>query len=163
MIPPFCYLIFRLNLQRQIQAVIEQELEGSEYYLVDVVGKENKGKMQFLIDGDQGISIEKCSEISRKVSRYIDEHDLGKEKFIYEISSPGADRPLKLIRQYPKHIGRDLEVKRTNGEITDGELLEVNDDHILLETAGEKKKEKIQVQIMIDEIVESKVRISFKK
>ena len=152
-----------MTLLQQIEQVIRQELVGSEFYLVDVIGKDHKGKMQFLLDGDEGISIEKCSEISRKVSRYIDEHDLGNERFIYEISSPGVDRPLKLMRQYPKHIGRNLEVKVKEGDIIDGKLLEVNDDHILLETAGEKKKEKKQVQINTDDILESKVKISFKK
>ena len=118
--------------------------------------------MQFLIDGDNGITIDKCSEISRAVSRYIDENDLGNEKFIYEISSPGVDRPLKLIRQYPQHIGRELEVKLKNGEIVDGLLLDVDKEMLKLEVPGNKKKEVLNKEIAIDDIDQSKVLISFK-
>jgi len=152
-----------VTLIQQIEQLITRELEGSDYYLVAVVGKEDKGKMQFLLDGDNGVSIEKCTEISRKVSRYIDENDLGSEKFIYEISSPGVERPLLMMRQYPKHVGRELAVKLASQEVIDGKLLSVEKDHILLETAGEKKKETKQVQVLVDEILESKVKISFKK
>lgn len=162
-IPPFYYSKTSMTLLQEIEQVIQDKLAGSEYYLVDVVGKDNKGKMQFLIDGDNGISIDKCSEISRTVSRYIDENELGEEKFIYEISSPGVDRPLKSLRQYPQHVGRGLAVKLNDGEIVEGTLLKVNGESIALEVKGEKKKETKTIEINTDDIHESKVKISFKK
>jgi ribosome maturation factor RimP len=162
-IPPFYYKKTGVTLLQEIEQLIEDRLFGTEYYLVDVLGKDDRGKMQFLIDGDSGINIDKCSEISRAVSRYIDENELGDEKFIYEISSPGVDRPLKNIRQYPQHIGRNLEVKITTGSIVDGKLLSVVDKTIQLEVAGEKKNEKKKLDIIISDIEQSKVKISFKR
>jgi ribosome maturation factor RimP len=162
-IPPFYYSKTSMTLLQEIESVIQAKLTDTDYYLVDIVGKDNAGKMQFLIDGDQGVSIEKCAEISRAVSRYIDENELGEEKFLYEISSPGVDRPLKIMRQYPKHVGRTLAVKMTNDEIVEGKLLEVGEEAIQLEVAGEKKKETKNIEINVGDIHEAKVKISFKK
>src|SRR5690606_5171543 len=123
-----------MELLDVITAYAREATEGTAYFVVDVhAGKVNRN-ISILIDGDEGISIEKCSEISRQISRRIDE-ELGEDTaaFTMEVSSPGADRPLKLERQYPKHIGRSLRFVDSEGKTREGVLTGVKNGEIILQ------------------------------
>ena len=91
------------------------------------VGADNAIKV--VLDGDNGISLNDCMEISRAV-----EHNLDREEndFALEVTSAGATAPLELPRQYQKNVGRTLEVQ-SEGKKIEGKLTEVKDDGITLE------------------------------
>ena len=117
--------------------------------------------MQVLVDGDDGISIDTCAKLSRKISEEIE--GLIEGKFTLEVSSPGVDYPLSSIRQYRKNIGRRLKVTNLEDFNLKGRLQEVSDDGILL--LQEKKKgnktESIKHQIPFTEIKKTTVLIEF--
>jgi ribosome maturation factor RimP len=149
-----------------IKTLAETEVEGTPYFVVDVVGGDRSRKIQVLLDGDEGISIEQCSKISRAISKVVDDEEFEADAFILEVSSPGADKPLKHIRQYAKHVGRSLEIETGETNIT-GKLTTVNEDSIVVEptlTKKEKKEKKVAepVEIQLSEIVKSPVVLSFK-
>ena len=79
-----------------------------------------------------------------------------------EVSSPGVEKPIKLIRQLPKHIGRKIRVRPQDEEIPEftGTLLEINDGVLSVEVK-EKRKEKEIREIRFDEVAETKIIISF--
>ena len=59
------------------------------------------------IDGDQGVSIERLVYYNRKLYKEIEESGLYPDgNFSLEVSSPGLDEPLKMLRQYQKNVGR---------------------------------------------------------
>jgi ribosome maturation factor RimP len=110
-------------------------------------------KVTVYLDGDQGISIGRCSKISRWLEAYLDESKLIGEKYRLDVSSPGVSRPLQSPRQYPQHIGRTLTVVGKSPEFGfEGTLAEVSPTGIVLEREekiapeGKKKKELVVVR-----------------
>ena len=152
-----------MGTKQIILDLIEAELEGTDLFVVKTNSNEFESNMQFYIDGVDGVGISECAKIGRRVSAQLDEMELVTDKYRYEISSPGADKPLTDIRQYHKHKGRTLDVSLGDGTLLSGELTEVNDAAIELNVVIDKKK-KINKKQTIDfkDIECSIVQISFK-
>ncbi len=129
-----------------------------ELFLVDVKVKGNSGNQKVLVfvDGDNGISIDQCSQISRFIGGEIEEEELIDGKYTLEVSSPGLEFPIILLRQYQKNIGRELEVETNDGVKVEGKLSLVNNEAIELTIKNESKS------LKFEEIKQSKVKVSFK-
>ncbi len=155
-----------MDIKKRILDLVDAEIEGTNLFLVECMGSEESGKIQILLDGDEGVSIDACVALSRKISRVIDEEEEG-DAFRLEISSPGVDRPLQLPRQYVKHIGRAFEIQLAEKTIK-AELLEVNQEEIKVQELKEQKQKHLKdakgeiLDIPFAEIVSSKVIVSFK-
>lgn len=145
--------------EKRIKVIAEQAIEGIEdLFIVDVKVKGNSGNQKVLVfvDGDEGISIDQCSQISRHVGNSMEEEDFMSGKYTLEVSSPGLDHPIVLHRQYVKNVGRVLDIETLDGGKVDGKLLKVNSDAIEIDLNGENQS------IKIEEIKQSKVKVSFK-
>ncbi|MEQ8906899.1 ribosome maturation factor RimP [Ekhidna sp.] len=145
--------------ERKIRTLAEKAIsESDELFIVDVKVKGNSGNQKVLVfvDGDNGISIDACSKISRMVGAEMEEEDFMPGKYTLEVSSPGLDYPLTLHRQYVKNVGRSLVVETLEGTNIEGELLKVGKDEIFLKGPAEKRS------IKFEEIKQSKVKVSFK-
>jgi ribosome maturation factor RimP len=156
-------LLLHMDIISSIKQWTEAALEEG-YFLVEAEQKPGSKKISVFIDGDTGVNIETCRLISKVLSEQLDELDYGDGAYYLEVSSPGVDRPLVLQRQYPKHVGRELQVKLTgNNEIT-GKLKEVTTEGIVLLLKDKKKgyKEAAEKAILFKEVKESNVLISFK-
>ncbi|MCK5704350.1 MAG: ribosome maturation factor RimP, partial [Cyclobacteriaceae bacterium] len=103
-------------------------------------------KIQVFIDGDQSVDVDECSRISRKLSDELEERDIIEGRYVIEVSSPGVDKSLKFIRQYPKHIGRELEVVTIDKKKYQGKLLSVIDKEIEISIKSNKVKKKLNSQ-----------------
>jgi ribosome maturation factor RimP len=155
-----------MDLKGRIEELVEGRLQGSEYFLVNVViaGGKSVPKIIVWLDGDAGVSIDKCAEVSRWLSKRIEDDNLIESAYTLEVSSPGIDQPLKLFRQYKQHLGRNLKVSLTNGSTKTGKLEEVKENSIVLtETVKGKKKENLNPVTEIDtkDIEKAFVLISF--
>ena len=127
------------------------------------VGGDNAIKI--VLDGDKGVSLNDCMEISRAV-----EHNLDREEadFSLEVTSAGATAPLELPRQYHKNVGRSLEVRTEGGKI-EGKLTAVSEDGIVLEWKSREPKPvgkgkhtvNKREEIAFPEIQEAKVILKF--
>ena len=97
---------FCMTIETQVQAV-ERMVEGlvaddPQYFLVEVKIRPTNNVKVFL-DGDKGISIEKCISYNRQLYKMLESSGLfPADDFSLEVSSPGLDEPLKLMRQYHK-------------------------------------------------------------
>ena len=134
-----------------------------QYFLVDLKIKPTNNIKLFL-DGDQGITIEKCISINRALYKQLEESGLfPNDDFSLEVSSPGLDEPLKLHRQYLKNKGRLVEILMKDGRKIEGKLLEVNEEDLVVEeTRGKnKKKEVLQHQFLLNDIKSTKLQIVF--
>ncbi|MEQ9401987.1 MAG: ribosome maturation factor RimP [Cyclobacteriaceae bacterium] len=147
------------NLEKRI-ADIANEIIGfdQKLFLVDVIVKGNVGnqKVLVLIDGDEGVNIDDCSKISREIGPILEEGDFMPGKYLLEVSSPGLDHPIRLMRQYKKNVGRKVEVETLEGEKIKGEIVIVENETITL------KMEKEVRNIRFSEINQSKIEVSFK-
>lgn len=149
---------------QKIEALLQQLLaEEPELYIVRVKIKPTSN-IKVYIDGDNGVNIEKCVRINRKLYKLIEEAAFYPEgDFSLEVSSPGLDEPLLLKRQYSRHVDRFVEVVFTDGSIKEGKLLQVADSDIIIEeTTGKGKKAVVQqVVIPFENIKTTTVQIKF--
>jgi len=151
-------------LLQKIEQLVTQLLSSEpEYFLIEVKVKPTNN-IKVYIDGDKGISIEKCVYFNRLLYKKIDEAGLFPAgDFSLEISSPGVDKPLKLHRQYLKNIGRNVEVSFNDGSKKEGKLLQATNQDIILEQINGKGKkvEKQQLVIPFSNIKTTTVQIQF--
>jgi ribosome maturation factor RimP len=138
-------------------------VDDPSYFLVEIKVKPTNNVKLFL-DGDQGVTIEKCISWNRALYRKIEEENLYPDgNFSLEVSSPGVDEPLKMLRQYKKNVGRSVEVIMKDGIKIAGKLIDVSDEAITVEeTKGKnKKKEVIQHQFQFDQIKSTTIQTVF--
>ncbi|PZP51861.1 MAG: ribosome maturation factor [Pseudopedobacter saltans] len=137
--------------------------DDTQYFLVSIKIKPTNNVKVYL-DGDNGITIEKCIQINRKMAAAIEETGiLPSDNFSLEVSSPGIDSPLVLHRQYVKNKGRLLEVTLTDEAEILGKLIEVTEQNIVLEVTSGKGKKAVteQKEIPFDQIKKAVVQIQF--
>lgn len=158
---PF-FLTIILTIKDLITRIINEELEKTDTFLVGVDTNQAETDLKFFIDGTEGVSIQLCTKLSRKISGILDEEYTEDTPIRYEISSPGVDQPLVDIRQYPQHLGRDLEVTLAEDEILTGDLVAVGGNDITLSLLVSKHKKEERV-ILLENIIKSTVKISFKR
>ena len=134
-----------------------------EYFLVEVkINPTNNVKV--FLDGDKGISIEKCVQCNRALYKKMEEgHVFPSDDFSLEVSSPGLDQPLKLLRQYKKNIGRLIDVVLIDGAKKAGRLIGLSEDGIILEeTKGKNKKREVANHaILFNDIKTTTIQIVF--
>jgi ribosome maturation factor RimP len=156
-----------MNIEKKVAELVEEkitEIERPDLFLVSANLLPN-GMLIILVDGDNGIGIAECVQISRYVGFKLEEEDVIKTAYNLEVSSPGIDTPLTMPRQYTKNIGRNLAIKMADGSKREGKLSSLTEDAVIIEEQTKqkgKKAEIIESVIPIDQITETKVLISFK-
>ena len=102
-----------MDLQRKIKELAASFLHPIGAFIVDIqiVQSEQQKVVQLYVDTDTGITIGQCSELSRQLSTALELQDVIPGSYILEVSSPGLRKPLKLLRQYRKNIGRQFRVR----------------------------------------------------
>ncbi len=144
-------------------AIEELLATDSSYFLVEVSIKPIN-IIKIFIDGDQGVSINKCVQLNRALYKKIEEAAwFSPGGGSLEVSSPGIDKPLAILRQYHKNIGRQVEVVQNDGSILLGLLTTVTDNNIILQIQEGKGKKAIQKEISIsfNNIKTTTVQIQF--
>jgi len=160
-----------MTIKEHLGILLDPMLEEGNIFLVDIIIKPSKvsQKITILIDSDEGITIQECTSISRRLAKQLEELEVFTEPYTLEVSSPGLDQPLILTRQYLKNIGRNLKVTLKTGEAVSGTLIEANEEAIRLQLPMPKKKSKVPVDeasllkdISLTDISKAMIEISFK-
>jgi ribosome maturation factor RimP len=154
-----------MTLDTQIQAIqkLIEPLLVDDIFLVDIKIKPTNNYKVF-IDADGGLGIEKCTKINRALYRQIEETGLHIDgNFSLEVSSPGIDEPLKLIRQYTKNIGRFVEIVLADGTLKEGKLLAANESQVTIEHTVGKGKKAVTTNVAVNftDIKQTTVQIKF--
>ena len=154
-----------MTAETNIQTIenLLEPLLVDDIFLVSIKVKPTNNYKIYL-DADSGLGIEKCIKINRALYKKIEEMGMYPEgDFSLEVSSPGVDEPLKLLRQYKKNIGRNVEVTGNDDEKKEGILKEVTEEAITIEhTEGKGKKAVIlNTVISFTDIKQTKVLIKF--
>jgi ribosome maturation factor RimP len=159
--------IHTMDTKSTIEKLLAELIQDPNYFLVDVIvsGSGAKTKISVLIDGDQGIDIDYCASISRKLGQLLEEQEIMQDAYILEVSSPGIDYPLQSVRQYQKNIGRELKISLNDGKEHKGVLVAVNEREVkILEKVKEKGKKITEAEtvFLLNDIKKTKVLVSFK-
>lgn len=148
-----------------IAEIVQKNFPDDSYFLVDIKiqGSGGKEKIVILVDGDNGISIDTCSSISRAVSNALDGMDIFDGEYTLEVSSPGIDFPLKSVRQYRKNQGKQIMIVFHDNKNLRGELVRVDDQGVgIKKERGSKKESSSEIYIPYNEIKKSKILVTFK-
>lgn len=153
------FVCIRMKKQ-QIYSKIEEIVQASDFLLVDTVirGSEKDPVIEVFIDSVNGVSAEECADISRKLNDYLNDEVTINQSYRLDVSSPGIDRPLKFLEQFPKNINRKFKVKYNSTDSTsefEGKLKSVNNNQLLFNVEEE------EVVIDFAQVVSAKVLISF--
>lgn len=147
-----------------IENFLNQYLEDQpEVFIVEV--KISAGNtISVFADADNGITIDRCTKMNRALYNYLEENEIyPNNDFAIEVSSPGVEEPLLLLRQYKKNVGRTVEVETTEGNVLTGKLTAVNDEEITIESKegkGNKTTTKTS-NILLNQVKHTKVLVTF--
>lgn len=147
-----------MNNTQRIRSLLEDLFAGgplSDCFVIDVTQKGTRSVTVF-IDSDTGVTFDKCTQVSRYLEKHMDEEKMYGGDYVLDVSSPGAERPLVLWRQYPRHKGRNLMVTLKDGTTSEGTLTEVGLESITLQP---EKAETLNIPF--SEIDKSLVQIRF--
>lgn len=148
--------------EKQVVRLVEEFLQGTDKFLVEVTVR-HANVITVFIDGDNRISLEDCRRVNRYLEQYLNRET---EDFELTVSSAGLDRPLKLLRQFKKRIGSEIEVVSIANNKTCGTLLTAGEDGIEIEQEiriSKKEKEKKKAYFPFKEIRTVKEVINIKK
>jgi len=154
-----------MAFKEKVKEVLSVALaEYPELFLIDMTITDSY-KIIVTLDGDNGVQLQDCINISRAVENNLDREE---QDFALEVASAGVSLPLKLVRQYKKNIGRTLKIK-TSSQTIEAKLLEVSDENITVEWSSRepkkigKGKETVlhNEKIAYSDIIEATVTITF--
>ena len=138
----------------EVRVVVQPIVDEQNLELVDMEFLK-EGKNWFLrnyIDKPGGIDIEECALISEKVSEALDaiDPDPIPQAYFLEVSSPGAERPLKTEADMQNAIGKYVHLsfyQAIDGEkFYEGTLKEVNDDSVVLTIRIKTRTKDIEIE-----------------
>lgn len=151
--------------KEHILNIANDHLKNSQVFVTGIrIGSDNQ--INLFIDGDQGVTIKDCVELSRLIEENLDRN---KNDFALDVSSHGAATPLIMPRQYTKHIGRNFEIKLIDDTKREGVLISSNDTEIKIESTSRENKPvgKGKITVVKEEVIkynqikESKVKLKY--
>jgi ribosome maturation factor RimP len=114
---------------------------GYELYDLALTGTGGHTTLRVRIDRPEGVTLDDCERVSKSLSALLDQADPLPSRYDLEVSSPGAERPLRNLEEYRRFIGRRANVRYRMGEteqVAEGRLTAVSDQMIELQL-GEGK------------------------
>jgi ribosome maturation factor RimP len=129
----------RARLRDLIEPVVVAEGLDLEDVAVSRMGR--RYLVRVTVDADGGIGHDELSDISRAVSRGLDEAeerdgDLTPDSYTLELSSPGIDRPLTLPRHWHRNVGRLVAVRAGGRQVT-GRVVATDEHGVSLDVNGQ--------------------------
>jgi ribosome maturation factor RimP len=124
--------------------LFEPVVSGMGYDLIEIEHFPNPkhGVLRLYIDKEGGVNVDDCSNVSRQISALIDVEDPVSGQFNLEISSPGADRPLRRLVDFQRFTGSLVKLKTVmplEGQRNfKGRLLEASEETVVIETDDEE-------------------------
>ena len=137
---------------------------GYELYDLTLAGSGGNTTLRVRIDRAEGITLDDCERVSKSLGALLDQADPFPTRYELEVSSPGAERPLRNLDEYRRFVGRRAKVRHRVGDseqVAEGRLTAVADDMIELQL-GEGKHRKT-VAIPLAEIVSARLAIDLSR
>jgi ribosome maturation factor RimP len=136
---------------------------GLELVEIEYVKEGKNWFLRVYIDKELGVDIEDCGLVSEKLSEKLDEVDPIPQNYFLEVSSPGAERPLKKEKDFNKAIGKNVYVKTyepIDGEKAfEGTLLAFDGNSVTIEVKIKTRKK--TVIIPYEKVASARLAVSF--
>jgi len=135
-----------------IKSLIDSHLEQNSLFLVNVEN-DNENNIEVTIESsDSTVVLEDCVNVSYIIHKGLDRE---KEDYSLTVTSAGLDRPFKVLRQYQKYTGKDVEIVMKNGEKLSAVIVSAEETGIeialtkMVKLEGKKRKEKQELREFI--------------
>ena len=150
-----------MEIKNSLRDIVNPIIEAKGAFLIDInIHRTGPALMlEFFIDTDTGVTTGLCAEISREISRIIDAADAIRGRYNLVVSSPGLERPLRFLWQFPRNLGREFRIKYRSGdevETVTGLLAEINGEELMLKLNNNEI-----IKIYFPSVVEAKVNIKW--
>lgn len=151
------------TLPERIRAVIVDSCNDAGVALIDVVmrGQARQLILDIFIDTVDGVTHEHCRDVSRGIDERLQDDEFAGRLRAVDVSSPGAEAPVKFLWQLTKHVGRTVRVVRADGSVTEGSLVRADDTGLDVQPKQSKKEPKPLATIPAEDVQEAKVLITF--
>ncbi|KAA8784670.1 ribosome maturation factor RimP [Paenibacillus sp. 4624] len=149
------------NIKSTVEEMIQPYLNEQGFELVDIeyVKEGSNWFLRVYVDKEGGIDIDDCVLISEKLSAKLDENDPIPSVYFLEVSSPGAERPLKKAEDVAKAVGKNVFVTTYEPvnklKEFEGKLLSFDNGELVIET-GKK-----QHSISYEKVASARLAILF--
>ncbi|TMD87019.1 MAG: ribosome maturation factor RimP [Chloroflexi bacterium] len=137
---------------------------GYELYDLTLAGSGGNTTLRVRIDRPDGVTLDDCERVSKSLGALLDQADPFPSRYELEVSSPGAERPLRNLDEYRRFVGKRANVRYRLGDseqVAEGQLTAVSDDMIELQL-GEGKHRKT-VAIPLADILSARLAIDLSR
>jgi ribosome maturation factor RimP len=149
-----------------IQPVIDRFIAGTDIFLVSLQASADN-VIEVSLDSPQGVTLDQCVALSNAIHAAFDREQ---EDFELTVSSAGLDQPLRVLPQYLKYIGKEVEVLLKSGKKLTATLTEATPEAIsvqyetLQKVEGKKRKQPVALAAtyLLTEIKSTKPIIKWK-
>lgn len=138
---------------KKVTDLIQPILDNHDVYLDDIeyVNEKNEWYLRIFIEKNEGhLDMDTCVLVSEDISLKLDEVDIISNEYYLEISSPGAEKPLKTLDKVKQSIGKYVYIQFKNPtagmDEVYGTILNVEDDVIELQYLVKNIKKKCKVE-----------------
>jgi ribosome maturation factor RimP len=148
-----------------IKELLEPTLNhmGYELYALDQSGQSGR-TLRISIDHNEPISIADCERVSRVAGPLLDHSRLIAGPYELEVSSPGAERPLRSHHDYERFNGRRVNVRYRSGEsegVVEGSLIAVDGAGIAVQAPGARGRAPVIIHIAWEDVVAGRLAVTF--
>jgi len=148
-----------------IRELLEPTIKHMGYELYSLYQSGHSGRtLRISIDRIEPITIEDCERVSRVAGPLIDHSNYIDGPYDLEVSSPGAERPLRSHRDYERFNGKRVNVRYRTGEsetVVEGQLVAVDGAGIAVQGIGARGRAPVIVHIEWDDVVAGRLAVSF--
>ena len=147
-----------------IKELLEPTLNhmGYELYSLDQSGQSGR-TLRISIDHNEPISIEDCERVSRVAGPLLDRSNLIDGPYDLEVSSPGAERPLRTHHEYERFNGNRVNIRYRSGEtetVIEGQLVAVDGAGIAVQALAKRGRAPVIVHITWDDVVAGRLAVA---
>lgn len=126
------------GLEARVRALIEPAVSQANAAVDEVVFNERQtpAALHITVDrleGTESMSLDQVAEVSRAISKILDDHDPIDPEYLLEVSTPGAESEMTRLRHYQRNLDRTVQVKLRSGEKLLGRLVTADENGFSLE------------------------------
>ena len=148
-----------------IKELIEPTLKhmGYELYSLEQSGQSGR-TLRISIDHAEPITIEDCERVSRVAGPLIEHAELIEGPYNLEVSSPGAERPLRGHSDYERFNGKRVNIRYRSGDadtVVEGQLVAVDGAGIAVQALSVRGRASVVLHIAWSDVVAGRRAVAF--
>lgn len=149
------------EFSEELKKALQPILDADAIELVEFVCVKTKKALllKLLVERREGgISLGDCVKLNKKIRNYLDTTNIAGQDYTLEVSSPGADRPLKTKKDFLRGINKRVKIflkEAINGKIeTNGIIVSVEDDNVGIDVSGTVLKVPLDNVLRAKQVIE---------